>query len=104
MLFRSLPYLFLADGQNTILSALFVFSGRLLYPYYASVPAVAGFTPMGDQIVAGAIMWVPGSIFYLVPAAQIMLTMLAPQNLFRQFAGQDHPERRIGGEVPSTTH
>lgn len=99
-----LPYLFLADGQNTILSALFIFSGRLLYPYYASVPSVAGFTPMGDQVVAGAIMWVPGSIFYLVPAAQIMLKMLAPQNLFRQFTKQDHPERPIGGEVPSTTH
>ena len=81
------PYLFLADGQNTILSALFIFYGRLLYPFYASVPSVTGFTPMGDQIVAGAIMWVPGSIFYLVPAAQIMLKMLAPQNLFRQVTG-----------------
>ena len=99
-----LPYLFLADGQNTILSALFIFSGRLLYPYYASVPSVAGFTPMDDQIVAGAIMWVPGSIFYLVPAAQIMLTMLAPQNLTGRFTRADYVHPRITGEVPSTTH
>ncbi|MGB0062434.1 MAG: hypothetical protein WBP68_19830, partial [Candidatus Binatus sp.] len=42
---------------------------------------IAGFTPLGDQIVAGAIMWVPGSIFYLVPAALIMFEMLSPQNL-----------------------
>lgn len=81
-----LPYLLLADGQNTILCALFIFSGRLLYPYYAAAPRIAGFTPMGDQIVAGAIMWVPGSIFYLVPAIAIVLQMLAPQNLSRQTA------------------
>jgi putative membrane protein len=76
-----LPYLLLAEGQNTILSALFVFSNRLLYPYYASAPRVAGFTPLGDQVVAGVLMWVPGSIFYLIPAATIMFQMLAPQNL-----------------------
>src|SRR5579862_157074 len=76
-----LPYLVLADGQNTILSALLVFSGRLLYPYYAMAPSIPGFTPLGDQVVAGVIMWVPGSILYLVPAAMIVFQMLAPQNL-----------------------
>ncbi len=76
-----IPYLLLADGQNTVLSALFMFSDRLIYPFYATAPRIAGFTPLGDQIVAGAIMWVPGSIFYLVPAAAIMFQMLAPQNL-----------------------
>ena len=99
-----LPYLLLADGQNTILSALFIFSGRLLYPYYATVPGIAGFTPMNDQIVAGAIMWVPGSIFYLVPAAFIVFQMLAPQNLSGRFTRPDYHHRRITGEVPSTTH
>jgi len=98
-----LPYLLLADGQNTILSALFIFSGRLLYPYYATVPRIAGFTPMNDQIIAGAIMWVPGSIFYLVPAALIVFEMLAPQNLTSRFTRADYIHRRITGEVPSTT-
>jgi putative membrane protein len=76
-----IPYLLLADGQNTILAALFIFSDRLIYPFYATVPRVAGFTPLGDQIVAGAIMWVPGSLFYLVPGALIMFRMLAPRAL-----------------------
>jgi putative membrane protein len=93
-----LPYLLLADGQNTILCALFIFSGRLLYPYYASAPRIAGFTPMGDQIVAGAIMWVPGSIFYLVPAIAVMLEVLAPQNLSRQIVLPPQPLRR---RIPS---
>ena len=68
-------------GAPTILAALFMFSDRLIYPFYATAPRIAGFTPLGDQIVAGAIMWVPGSIFYLVPAALIVFQMLAPHNL-----------------------
>ena len=78
-----IPYLLLADGQNTILAALFMFSNRLLYPLYAAAPRVPGFTPLGDQIMAGAIMWVPGSLFYLVPATIITFQMLAPQNMTR---------------------
>ncbi len=89
-----LPYLLLADGQNTILAALFMFSDRLLYPYYATAPHIAGFTPLGDQIVAGAIMWVPGSIFYLVPAALIVFQMLAPQSLSSPLPSRERIERR----------
>ena len=37
-----LPYLILADGRNTILAALFMFSDRVIYPYYATIPRVAG--------------------------------------------------------------
>ena len=96
------PYLLLADGQNTILAALFMFSNRLLYPFYASAPRIAGFTPQGDQIVAGAIMWVPGSIFYLVPATLIMFQMLAPQNLSRNSAHETEVRRGLAGEIPAT--
>ena len=99
-----IPYLLLADGQNTILAALFMFSGRLIYPYYATAPRIAGFTPLGDQIVAGAIMWVPGSIFYLVPATLIMFQMLAPQNLTRQSAREADIHRRVAGELPAAPH
>ncbi len=33
-----IPYLLLADGQNTVLAALFMFSDRLIYPVYATAP------------------------------------------------------------------
>lgn len=79
-------YLLLADGSNTILAALFMFSDRLIYPYYATAPRVAGITPLNDQIMAGAIMWVPGSLFYLIPGALIMFRMLAPHTLSRPLA------------------
>ncbi len=33
-----MPYLILADVQNTVLSALITFSNHVLYPYYLQVP------------------------------------------------------------------
>jgi putative membrane protein len=93
-----IPYLLLADGQNTILSALFMFSDRVIYPFYATAPRIGGFTPLGDQIVAGAIMWVPGSLFYLVPGTLIMFRILAPRDLARM-PGREL-RRNLAGQIP----
>jgi cytochrome c oxidase assembly factor CtaG/polyferredoxin len=67
-----IPYLLLSDVLNTIISAVFIFSDKLLYPSYGVVH-LGGLTPAMDQSLAGAIMWVPGSIIYLVPV--VALTM-----------------------------
>jgi putative membrane protein len=72
-------YLVLADLQNTVLSAWLVFAERLLYPSYAATPRPWGMTGIDDQAAAGAIMWVPGSIAFLLPAAWIVGQMLSPQ-------------------------
>lgn len=71
-----LPYLILADMQNTVLAAWFCFAG-VIYPHYAAVPRVAGVTALADQQVAGVIMWVPGSIALLVPAVVIGVSLLS---------------------------
>jgi cytochrome c oxidase assembly factor CtaG len=69
-----IPYLLAADIVNTAISASFVFADKILYPTYAAAP-LGGVSPHIDQVAAGALMWVPGSIFYLVPAA-ILATRL----------------------------
>jgi putative membrane protein len=76
-------YLLLADGANTVLSAFFIFSEKLLYPFYASAPRIGNFTPMNDQITAGAIMWVPASLFFLIPSTFILLRFLSPRGMVR---------------------
>ena len=65
-----IPYLLLADVINTALSAFFIFSGRVLYPVYETA-RVGGISGLHDQATAGAIMWVPGSLVYLLPAIVI---------------------------------
>jgi len=71
------PYLVIADLQNTVLSAVLVFSDKVLYPSYLAGPSVFGFTPQGDQAAAGAIMWVVGSLAFLVPAILIAIQCLS---------------------------
>ena len=70
------PYLLLADLQNTMFSALFAFSERLLYPAYAAVPRLWGISALDDQATAGAIMWVPGSVAFLIPLAWVIIEWL----------------------------
>lgn len=61
------PYLILADLQNTVLAALITFSDSVIYPYYLTVPRFDGLSALDDQMAAGVLMWVPGSIVFLVP-------------------------------------
>jgi cytochrome c oxidase assembly factor CtaG len=63
-----IPYLLAADLVNTGLSAVLSFSDHVLYPTYQLGPRLWGISALGDQATAGAIMWVPGSIAFLLPA------------------------------------
>jgi putative membrane protein len=74
-----LPYLLGADIINTAVSALLCFSGRVLYPSYADQPRIFGISALSDQVAAGALMWVFGSIVFLVPAMYLTLKLLSPQ-------------------------
>ena len=71
-----IPYLLFADIQNTALSAFLIFSERVLYPTYAAVPRLWGISVLDDQAAAGAIMWVPGSVIFLVPVAVLAIRLL----------------------------
>jgi cytochrome c oxidase assembly factor CtaG len=75
-----IPYLLFADIQNTALSAFLIFSERVVYPTYAAVPRLWGISVLDDQAAAGAIMWVPGSVIFLIPVAMLAIRWLdSPQ-------------------------
>ena len=73
----AIPYLLFSDIVNTALSAFLIFSGKVLYPSY-EVVHISGFSATDDQALAGAIMWVPGSMVYLVPAIAFTMRLLSP--------------------------
>ena len=54
--------------SNTVIAATLTFSGRVLYPVYDQVPRLGGLSALDDQVLAGVVMWVPGSLVFLVPA------------------------------------
>ena len=75
----SIPvYLLLGDFVNSVISAFLVFSGRVLYPWYLTVPRLGGFSAQNDQVAAGGVMWVIGSFAFLIPAAIITVKLLSP--------------------------
>jgi putative membrane protein len=71
-----LPYLLLADLQNTVLAAILTFASHPLYPTYA---AHLGPRALDDQVLAGVLMWVPMSLAYLVPVAVVTVRLLGPR-------------------------
>jgi cytochrome c oxidase assembly factor CtaG/ferredoxin len=73
-----IPYLLIADVQNTLLAALLTFANRPIYRYYTEVPPLPGLSPLGDQAAAGVIMWIPGSVAFLVPLFAIGVRLLYP--------------------------
>ena len=80
-----IPYLLLAEVQNTLLAAIFALSGRVLYPAYA---ARLGAFALGDQTVAGLIMWGPGSLLFLIPLGGLIFQLLMPSRLARPRPGR----------------
>lgn len=73
-------YLLAADAVNSALCAILAFTEHVLYPTYAAAPRLFGTTALGDQASAGVIMWVPGSIAFLVPAVVVAVQFLSPRS------------------------
>ena len=83
----SLPvYFFLATLPCDALSAFLVFCGYVVYPQYLSEHRLFGLSPLDDQGLAGALMWVAVTFAYLIPA----LIMIA-----RQLSGERRPTAQI---------
>jgi cytochrome c oxidase assembly factor CtaG len=78
-----LPYLAGADLVNTIVAASLTFASTVIYPSYATAERLYGISALSDQAAAGALMWVLGSILYLVPLATIAICLLSPQSSHR---------------------
>jgi cytochrome c oxidase assembly factor CtaG len=68
-----LLYLVSADIVNTLLSAFLAFCGRPVYVYYLDHPNPFQVSPVDDQVLGAAIMWVLGSTIFLVPAMLLTL-------------------------------
>jgi putative membrane protein len=73
-------YLLFADLQNTVLAAWLTFSERVVYPTYETIARPWPISALADQAAAGVIMWVPGSVAFLIPAAWLVTRMLGGES------------------------
>jgi putative copper resistance protein D len=81
----ALAYLITQMPQNSFLGVAIMFSSTPLYPHYVSLQRAWGPTPLEDQQLAGAIMWLVGDALFLV-AIFVVLAALAKS--------EDRPESR----------
>ena len=78
-----LPYLVLADIVNTSLSAFLAFCDRPVYSYYLREPNPFHIAPLADQVIGAVIMWVIGSLVFLIPAVFITMRLLQQESRTR---------------------
>jgi cytochrome c oxidase assembly factor CtaG len=76
----TLLYLFLATLPCDILSGFLVFSERVAYPAYASMPRHFGLSVIEDQQFAAALMWTSVTLVYLVAAAILSTGLLSTRD------------------------
>jgi len=74
-----LLYLVMADIVNTLLSAFLAFCDRPVYGYYLREPNAFGISPLADQRAGAVVMWVVGSLIFLVPAVVVTFRLLDPR-------------------------
>jgi cytochrome c oxidase assembly factor CtaG len=79
-----LIYLVSADVVNTLLSASLVFCNRPVYAYYVDHTNHFGVSPLEDQILGAAIMWVIGSFAFLLPAVLVTVHLLRPEQMIER--------------------
>jgi putative copper resistance protein D len=58
-------YTFLQMPQNTFLAVAIAFAPAPLYPHYSTLDRAWGPSPLLDQQIAGAIMWIGGDLLFL---------------------------------------
>jgi len=74
-----LLYLFLATVPCDVISGLLVFSGRVVYPMYLSLPRMGGLSALEDQQCAAALMWTCVTVVFMVASTIIATELLSPK-------------------------
>ena len=67
---------FVSGLQSAALSVVLIFADRALYPIHARGARAWGLTPLEDQQLAGAIMWTPVGLVFLVTIVVLLARWL----------------------------
>jgi putative membrane protein len=65
-----------AVPPNMLIGAIIAFAPEPIYTYYNDVPRLMGLSVLEDQQLGGVIMWVPGSMMYLIAALVLISRLL----------------------------
>jgi len=74
---------------NMILGVFLAFATSPIYSFYEQMPRITGLSVLEDQALSGIIMWIPGSMMYII-AALILLFNFMRQEERRNEAEKVH--------------
>ena len=85
-----------AIPPNMLTGIVIAFINEPIYTYYLDVPRLWGLSVMDDQRLAGVIMWVPGSMMYIIIALIMVAQLLQgeqekPVRLVSQMGNEQDP-------------
>ncbi|MFQ5398163.1 MAG: cytochrome c oxidase assembly protein [Anaerolineae bacterium] len=71
-----IAFLLSAIPPNMLIGVAIAFAREPIYTYYLDAPRLWGLTVMMDQQLGGVIMWVPGSMMYIIAALVLAARLL----------------------------
>ncbi|PIE81897.1 MAG: hypothetical protein CSA11_01935 [Chloroflexi bacterium] len=74
-----IAFTILAIPPNMLTGIVIAFSRNVIYTYYLGVPRIWNVDAMTDQIWSGVIMWVPGSMMYIIAALVLIAQLLSEE-------------------------
>ena len=79
-LFGRIAFTLSAIPPNMLTGIVIAFASQVIYTYYLDVPRVLGLSALDDQRLGGLIMWVPGSMMYLIAGLILIARMLQQED------------------------
>jgi putative membrane protein len=84
---------------SAITGVAIAFASQPIYTYYTTVPRLGSMTVMQDQMLGGVIMWIPGSMMYIIAALILIARLIQAEE------GQSNASRSQSatGQAPRTS-
>lgn len=74
-----IAFVLAAIPPNMALGAVLAFVNEPIYTYYTAVPRLWNLSVIDDQRIGGVIMWVPGSMMYIIAALILAARLLGQE-------------------------
>jgi putative membrane protein len=92
-------YTVAAVPPNALTGIAISFASEPIYTYYETVPRLGSMTVLQDQMLAGTIMWIPGSMMYLL-AALILVAQVVREEEEKQALPDSQPQSGEATNAP----
>lgn len=78
--FARMVYLIGMIPPNMFVGVSIAYATTVIYTYYESVPRIWGVSALEDQMLGGAIMWIPGSMMFIIAALIVLARMFGSKD------------------------